>query len=793
MPDCALLRTPFRLQYNDNLPLYLAQRRIHTLTRGATNIIDPELCVIVTRASYLSYDLRRAAATLLDAITSTATTTTFLLEQCDFNLVVNPHTLHPLHRHVLQCPFFQSLATVRNSAVRILSKVLNIICQKRSWSKVIIDTVMEDVRICSVLVQLIVCTLLGAYEHCVADTCPDWNTRRAVYAAFHMSSRELTPACVYTVIAWLTFCPWVVKTALREYMVFALQSDPVLMEHLREHIRFDEYARIVRNDGVVIRRLLNFHVQQHGCDAFNSFQTTCIAPLHKMSMEQLLHACTARKTVQRCTRVVQTLHDTNAPIQHSGIWTCFKWTKNSSNISDAAMVNIAYRLPRKHMTDILLSMHLYDALIPRPNVENITTVTVKAEPLDEATAYLRHLMASDTPMVANSEHDNSNTSASLNHCLNHMDTYLTSEQQHALHTLTRYAICMYRVRRENYIDCGVDQLAALHFVMLHASRVLGVNEEVMTTARGWITAYYTNAASEKMIKSSLRAMREHHPYAYNVLLLASELIREATCDPVLHSLPWHITQSQLRKLHEIDSQEVARNRQSLFVFCHVCDRVYSFVRDFHTAFQTTYDVALRCASTHYTTGEPYCTQNIINRCGSCRAQPLSYVCLIGHVFTHAQRSYTLCPLCARVMRLSMRDCMWTRNGPVCVQCTQSQVLRNSCKSDMLHSVEQELDVAVCCMCSVPPERPFRIHRARCFPMRVFVCNTHYCFAMREQVQARVNMLLAEHQLHTLTKQSVITHLHDIANTQADRRWNQRTSSALSTEKHKSRVKRMRKK
>jgi len=754
------------------------------------------LCEQVMICPFLDKELINAASIIYDSLYLIYKKTKqryILFNKCQYENVICPLTLPPLYQYIINCSFVSSLAAIKEPIIRILSKVLNIVCQKRSWMKIMTDVISEDVSICQIINQIVLCSWLGAFNHNCPSSRPINELRYLCYEFW--SSKNFTLSTVYWTLAWIQYAPWIIKTALRDYLVFMLQYNPILVEHINELMKFDLYQNIVIADSINMRKFIqyNYNINNENFIKYMySLQknVNIISSQSPETLEQLLNKQirNSQNTYRSHVIALQIRALYNNPL-----WKIFDneyFNQYVIKKSDSAIVDISYRLPRKCIADLLLSLHKSYPLHLRPGYEDPIIIQNKMiennnnnnNDNNNKTKKQQQQQKYITPLTFTGHETYNNdfdqidsdeilqTQLKVDHvlnlCLDYIDHYITEEQGIYLKKLANYA-----ASHSILLNNNVHIVSAL-LKMINYWYCFNITDKQINKIRTWVQQYYLGIMSTEYLIIVIQNLRNEEPFLYNIFLLSVELLRDGSRLNYILPLPWHITSSQIISHLEhfsykkswtqnnlINDEPIIIDKLFEFVYCKICSRIYSFVRDIQTQYRRVYDHLLRGAIVEYRTNQCYCFRNIKNRFGQCNEQPLQRISLLGQVLHFNNRRYMICPQpnCARIMRLKSNKTIWTERGPSCTICTseiQIQQLNslNTIESLLLEQQKEENKqfiindkeekkenqeelnkyssiIAYCCLCkrfnsTINRNKPITL-QYHWFPFNIFLCRRHF--------------------------------------------------------------------
>jgi hypothetical protein len=115
-----------------------------------------------------------------------------------------------------------------NKLIELLSKALPYPCKGRSFTSILPNSWVEDSKkkkrsypeIFRIIIRLIMCSLLGCYEHC--NVVANFNVRRKLYKWFYLNLPE------DEIRTWISTNKYLVIYIMREYLFFCIQGIPSL-------------------------------------------------------------------------------------------------------------------------------------------------------------------------------------------------------------------------------------------------------------------------------------------------------------------------------------------------------------------------------------------------------------------------------------------------------------------------------------------------------------------------------------------------------------------------------------
>jgi hypothetical protein len=261
----------------------------------------------------------------------------------------------------------------------------------------------------------------------------------------------------------------------------------------------------------------------------------------------------------------------------------------------------------------------------------------------------------------------------------------------------------------------------------------GIHEGMLTNIRQIIHDFQEGSLTEDQQVRMLKELRGMDRHAYNLLHLSSELVREVQNFAYLRVLPYHYWQYQIEAIQERYGGVAGSNKilesALFFRFCKVCDKVYSLMRDFHSVYKNNYKYGFRDAVVDYSTMEVYCKRKKHNHRGSCDAQPLAKIPLLGHLLLFNGKCIILCPQkrCGMPMVLDPMLSLYNERGPACIDCT-AVLCANT--NTMIEIPSHEMR---CVKCMGPLPRP---QNTFLYPHGVVLCRKHNLKGMSKFIRKK---------------------------------------------------------
>lgn len=136
----------------------------------------------------------------------------------------------------------------------------------------------------------------------------------------------------------------------------------------------------------------------------------------------------------------------------------------------------------------------------------------------------------------------------------------------------------------------------------------------------------------------------------------------------------------------------------------------------------------------YDTGKSYCANAKVTHRGSCQAQPLQQIPLVGVLLKYYSKIIMLCPQhsCGLPMVFDPHQTIYTARGPSCTFCCQLQ------RSKAARGAEAALAPwrrkAHCLMCGAGAAAPLPESQTTLYPAGVLVCKKHSFGPLRAHIE-----------------------------------------------------------
>lgn len=686
-PDLRLLRFPYVCSgmANSSAP----SLRINVWS-DIDQSVDRDLAEEAMRNDTLPPEQAYQAALLLDAmrfVPRGLPSLVYYYSYARMDRVACTDTLPPLTSRIADIAFLRSIYDVKDPLIKLLNKTIPQRCMIRKFGKVAIDAFRSSEETTATVRQMMLVSLLGNYPHARASSRPVRDGREILYALLEGYGRRENWVSSFF-FRMFHLCSDLIAFGLREYLVWALDDVPAMRVH------FDTFSDYNGFRDVVVQCM----------DEVRAFFGT-----HLCNRASPLFAALQRSAVFQCECPIL---DADAMLLEAHFF-----EQLNNNILDRyheRMLEKSYKRPNTTLVSILRTMRKSIPMVERPDYvpvvrsEDAELDANVNEPDDDQDD---NPAAEEEERIAHrrkprkrariSEESKQETAFDLS-------PYVPPAQQDALSKM---------VDRALHVCTSPSQALVVSLDMLQCC---GVSPEVTEDVKRVVKDIQTGSVSTKQYTTHLRALQAKFPHAYNLMQALAEIVREKQRIRVVMDLPFHFTRNQIASIRQrfgLGENSLALPESAIyFVYCPVCNRVYSLLRDFDSSYVNNYGYGLRDAVVSYETNRLYCCRSKVNHRGSCATQELTRVCLLGKLLYFCGKAILLCPQpgCGMPMVLSSRECVWNEHGPSCYDCSfKLRIKRLDYRIQFMTR---------CARCGIDLTRPDGIFL---YPHGVSLCHRHH--------------------------------------------------------------------
>jgi hypothetical protein len=682
--------------------------------------------------------------------------------------VTNNVTIPDLSNYIYSLSYKRSLSTQKSKLCYLLSKVLNEKCQARKFSSVFLDCYEPKHNIAKYIKSIVLCGLLGAYPTSPASSRPRPEVRKKLYelisncsyipvqANFSKSEGEeeqkrrhrmhaqrkdgICKVCMVDsphggpqaeqwFLYLMTLGGIVVLYCIREYIHYMLQSNPSLLDKIKEEIKFDETYKVTQEAMCTIRKYFDDHLTNPFSDMYqftddvmegrrvfnpssldNSdpsswfYQLSCIMYPYQRSMLLISH------------------HRSNKTMQESLLTACKKL--NMIPLPSATEKQQQEQQHAEILEHIEEKSYLYDSSIAR---------LLQQQQQQQATE-----MKSSEPNLEENSHD-----AIISEHRKMISLCIKPSQLKAIEAILRRTI------KNDRSDAIV--------IISKFLRLFGVDSNTKQFIRDVITKRKQNKISDEKLRSFLVTLQKKKPHAYNLLQATAYISHNLVAFSINCILPRYITLNQISAIQSrfgsymIGSHLIPSTACTIY-YCSVCQTIYSIIRDFMYNSRQSHEYGVLNALVDHDTGHMYCKNNVTNGIDSCKDTPLVSINILGLMMRIKDQPIMLCPQlhCGSPMVYS-NQCTWTERGPCCSKCTVKKNSDFSVKLDtassLLDQVFDKSDPTTYPDCAICGSSLCSLGKMFWYPESVIVC----CYHTSSSIQKKFKELY----MPDMTREQVI--------------------------------------
>jgi hypothetical protein len=239
----------------ENLTLHLSQC---TPLRTDSKSLEEDLCHLATRKQPISKPLQLHFTKTSSYTHGLALDSTFAGP--DLAGLVCEATIRDLHS-IFHGIFCTNLTGINSDPIRhLLSKVWPLRCWSRRFDAVTDRYMKADPQINILVNRMLLCSLLGNYQHLKEDRCrPGLELRKRLYDTFDGQGRvrEFKKEERVKIRAKLiSRVPKMYQHAMQQYVCRIVRSNPSLLRHVKSLMKFDEFEQLISDVNDKIRQLV---------------------------------------------------------------------------------------------------------------------------------------------------------------------------------------------------------------------------------------------------------------------------------------------------------------------------------------------------------------------------------------------------------------------------------------------------------------------------------------------------------------------------------------------------------
>jgi len=447
---------------------------------------------------------------------------------------------------------------------------------------------------------------------------------------------------------------------MRDYLIYAIEDNPSMLEHMQQLFDWKAFRDIVNDTMTRVRNYINF---------------SCLLPaapfLNAMAVDSPRES--AQLMYADLNSIVNPAHD--------------------------RFLSVCYKRMNGSVVSMLASMRKKIPMIKPPVVLVETDSDSESESDTEEDVVDKVMDKLVEPVIDKKDKEK--------YAVEDFKSFISESQYNVLkHIMLRLSIFK--------SEMLFRSISFFPFFGVPESTLMMLREIVCMLQEGSISAKH------KLVK--MREIQAVDRHAYNLLHIASGIVREISSFTYLRVLPYHYWKYQIEAIQERYGLDTSEGKNILdstvyMYFCKVCDKVYSLIRDFKSVYRNEYTFGYRDADVDFDTMDIYCKRDKCNHRGKCGETPLSKIPILGHLFYNDGKTVMLCPQkrCGLLMVLDPEQSAYNERGPACSECTGKLRIR-SVRAFVAPTHEQR-----CVKCVVPLPRPQNVFL---YPHGVVLCRHH---------------------------------------------------------------------
>jgi len=673
--------------------------------------ISTAVCESISRDSSIEPTLSYNAAKLLDSKPHQVVSDCWPLAMSNYTDLVCCETLRCFASRMLHIAVVEQLCCVKSRIAYILSKTIPQRCMTRKFNPVCADIFSTNPSMEMKVKQIFLCSLIGNYPFCDAASRPCTELRWILRVVLHRSKHKGTFEYKWFQTVF-RHSGHLVEFVLREYLVYMVEDNPSLLSQMSHVFDWPAFRSITIEAMNQVRGYLGLSWALPE----SAFRKSLSRPTASLSNDP------SASLTPSAASGLYTADASGASDLHSDI-------KSIVDVFHERLLAICYKRKNVSIVAALTTLRRYV-----PLTSQIHSVFENSHPRAPPTP--------DTLLVHKGVDDRDDQEAPIPHDLSE---FVSPHQYHAMKRILL-----------SLLACGNT-----HNVLLQAVAFFpffGVGEAALQKIRIGVHALYTDQLSNPQQHELMRDIKAADAFAYNLLQVTADIIKEVTSFSYIRVLPQHIWKYQIQAVQErfglvpkAGSPPVMPSSQLYLRFCQVCDKIYTLYRRFGSAYKNEYTFGFRDAVVDFATLELYCIRNKSNHRGRCGAEPLAKIPLTGHLLNFNGRCFMQCPQrsCGVAMVLDTKRCEYTERGPACCDCT-ALIMRDRVTTTAMASIVDRSPM--CLMCVKPTKRSDHIFL---YPHGVILCKKHNAFGTPTVIRRKKPQNKKE------TQDVIVAYLHEL--------------------------------
>lgn len=620
------------------------------------------------------------------------------------NQVACTARLCKMHKHVLQASYFSPLSNKDLKRLcHLFSKVLNTRCQTRKFPVVLLRYMQGSKNTHKAIKLLVALSLLGNYPK--VHKRPLGTARPMIYHYFCDQEHPFF-------IALAKQCSLLIENSMREFLIYSVDMHPWLKKQLTPLMNLEQFTSVVRDATDAVRMYFDMFLAE---------------PSSALSF---------------------TLREQHPQAQARVLWDL----NGLLHPSHVSILKISYKRPNLNPSSFVTANRKHFPMLTIPTQAELDEAKLEAQTDEQLAEWIVEQMLKDDvedeedPYTATDQMRLPDQQMGLQTVLQEIQNEGKTELNQSelpfwkLIKQPVYDALRAVVQREKPTETGAYQRC------LEWLKWFGVSEEAIDYTKTVIRHYEEATMSVAKLKFGFTRLQRYEPYAYTLLQLVAELIKQAERHFRWYQLPQHYTKAQINALcsrFEVTEQNRILLQSNLsLVFCEICGTEYSLIRVFvnkntgKKVYNQYYRCGFRDVVVDYRTNEMYCNRKKCNVNGKCGEKPLTQFPILGRALWKDGKCFMICgqPKCGLKMEYDPTQCIINQYGAACSDCTQ-KYKENPVAYDKLVTKYTDPNIdRRCFKCNNKLEQKHNIHLLPAEGM--YLCKWHVNSWLMHQIEER---------------------------------------------------------
>ena len=506
------------------------------------NLLD---CAKIACSNVVSTRIALAAQMILDVSRKYSNRKEIKWRDLDWDYCISPLQLPCLQNKVFRMSFYAPM-TQKSNIIYLLSKTILQRCMTRKFAPVCISTFAESKETCVIVKQLVLISLLGNYEHSCPVNRPSYKLRMFLYEKLMDYADDADNHTWF--LNLVENCPYLIEFCLRDFVSFQLLDDP----------------------------------------SYNKFVGTLI---NTESFHKVLYV-----TMDKIRGRLNTLFELDMPLSDI----CVDLS-SALDKPHTALLSLSYRLP-KTMTDLLSALtsvrgESNQKYVSKRNMVPVSKHLIKKEEIEvkvEVDDEADFMLAQEAFSALDPTIDLANQfKLSLELNKKEEEQFKSTQQQWSVLAIANELVSPEILQR---LHKWVSRIAPTRrdslFVLITLFPLLGIKVEAARKLYFVMNEYRAGSLNHLTLPNELLIIQKMDMLCYDVLQIVVDLMKLYTRVTLVRTLPSHYIKGQFEAARnafvETKHSPYAVYDAFDFVFCSVCNSLYSMTREHKISFLKTY-------------------------------------------------------------------------------------------------------------------------------------------------------------------------------------------------------------